>query len=143
HVVIVRLRLEKEGGLAVHFRGDRLHFLLGQVVCIQHDDGGVAAKALTRERIDVESPAVALAHEEKPSSSVRSARWRKRARSAREARGLGRGRRAVSCVRFFLLVLPTPQTPCPTPRAHSVYSASPKGWLTREPEMPSAISVDI
>src|SRR5690606_1523362 len=65
-----------EGGFAVHFRGDRLHLLLRQVIRSQHDDRGIAAESLPGERIDMKQPATALSHEEQP-RKLGSARWRK------------------------------------------------------------------
>jgi hypothetical protein len=61
-VVVAGLRLEHEGGFAVDLGGDGLHLRIGEVVRIQHHDGGIAGEALASERVDVEQPAVSVGH---------------------------------------------------------------------------------
>ena len=63
HVVIAGFRFQHERRLAVHFSGDCLHLIFRQLVGVQHDDRGIAAEALARERVDVKEPAAAIGHE--------------------------------------------------------------------------------
>src|SRR5688572_529007 len=47
---------------AVYLAGDAMHVLVGELVCIEHDHGGVARESVARKRVDVEQPAGASGH---------------------------------------------------------------------------------
>jgi hypothetical protein len=63
HVVVARFGFQHECGLAVHFGGNHLHLFFGQIIGVQHHDGGIPRIALARERIDVKQPATTVGHE--------------------------------------------------------------------------------